>query len=584
MKKSKQIRKITFIVMLIFVVMSFVKISKGAVFENVETGILEVVGGAGIVALGWYWYQAGAVLLFKALQLLVTAITGGLSNSASEAMYRVLFNKVEMTSANFFPDILGPLGQTSASSTIVTNIAQFYNLMRVMSIALLLFVLVYVGIRMAISTVAEEKARYKNMFTDWLISLVLVFMLHYIIIIVFYINGSLVHSLEGLDPVKGSALWEELWARALIPAAGIDELIVCGAFTVASLAFVLIYIKRAIVLAFLIVISPLITITYAIDKIGDGKSQALNTWMREFISTVLIQPFHCIIYIVFYSSIMNSMGGTEDLGKMFFASATALFMLKAENIVKKIFGIAPNSMGDAMGAGAMALTAATSIFKTGGKGGAGAGGKAGGKGNMPTMKNNESKPSTGVKKAAEAVADKVKDTKVGKMLKNSYDRDGIVANIANPRRRIAGAATLAGAIAGGALGDAKAAASMGTAFGGVAKGIQEDIEVRRNERKLEKNQKVFAGAYNDFEAAYMARHAGASKEEVRAAVKDIYESDGHGLTEQYQKDMYKQIKDFTRSATAGGQEDAFDFADYSMQLAQDGVIKPPKNYQQKIYP
>ena len=30
-------------------------------------------------------------------------------------------------------------------------------------------------------------------------------------------------------------------------------------------------------------ISPLISITYSIDKIGDGKSQALNTWLKEFI-------------------------------------------------------------------------------------------------------------------------------------------------------------------------------------------------------------------------------------------------------------------------------------------------------------
>ncbi len=41
----------------------------------------------------------------------------------------------------------------------------------------------------------------------------------------------------------------------------------------------------------LIIIAPLITITYSMDKMKDGQAQALNTWMREFMFNVLIQPF-----------------------------------------------------------------------------------------------------------------------------------------------------------------------------------------------------------------------------------------------------------------------------------------------------
>jgi hypothetical protein len=40
---------------------------------------------------------------------------------------------------------------------------------------------------------------------------------------------------------------------------------------------------------FLILISPLITISYAIDKMGDGRAQALNNWFKEFIYNVIIQ-------------------------------------------------------------------------------------------------------------------------------------------------------------------------------------------------------------------------------------------------------------------------------------------------------
>ncbi len=594
MRKSKQIKIIAIVVMLIFFVMSFVKVSYGDTvgeavswiyddaierttdwmsntFENLGTMLVE--GLVGILTLG---IQQFAVLIFKALQLLTTAVIGNVSNGASDAMYAVLFNKVEITSANFFDSVI--TNQKAASGTIVNNIAQFYNLMRAMSIALLLFVLLYVAIRMAISTVADEKARYSGMLQDWAVSLVLVFMLHYIIILVFYLNGTLVNTLESVNPAQESGVWEDLWVRALVPGAGMDELIVCGAFTVASLAFVLIYIKRAIVLAFLIVISPLITITYAIDKIGDSKSQALNTWMREFMSTVLIQPFHCIIYIIFYSSIMSSMGGKEDLGKMVFAAASALFMLKAENIVKKIFGIAPSSMGDALGTGAMALTAASSVFKGGGKG-AGAGGKAGGKGEVPTMRNNES---TTLGNIANNVSDKVQKTGIAK----DIARQGGLASIA--QRKIVGAATLAGAIAGGTVGDVKSAASMATAFGGVAKGISEDIEVKRKEHQLEKNQRVYAGAYKDYVDAYQrdfraTNSRNATQQEIRASIRALHESDGQGLND-YQRDMYDQVKKLARSATAVGHEDGFDFVDYTTEMAQKGVIKPNSTYQQKIYP
>ena len=50
--------------------------------------------------------------------------------------------------------------------------------------------------------------------------------------------------------------------------------------------FLIIYIKRMLTTMFLIVVFPLVTISYAIDKIGDGKSQAFNNWFKEFVLNV----------------------------------------------------------------------------------------------------------------------------------------------------------------------------------------------------------------------------------------------------------------------------------------------------------
>ena len=79
---------------------------------------------------------------------------------------------------------------------------------------------------------------------------------------------------------------------------GIDEAIVFCSIVISEFLFFIVYVKRFITLAFLMVIAPLITVTYSIDKLGDGKSQALNTWLKEFIFTVIIQPVHCILYLI----------------------------------------------------------------------------------------------------------------------------------------------------------------------------------------------------------------------------------------------------------------------------------------------
>lgn len=127
---------------------------------------------------------------------------------------------------------------------------------------------------------------------------------------------------------------------------------------VLTLIFLIMYIKRMITIAFLVLISPIITITYSIDKIGDGKSQALDTWMREFLQNVLIQPFHCIIYLVFISVSLNLVNTDGTLASGILVIITMFFIFEAEKIIKNIFGINAASTGNGM---KTALTVAASM-------------------------------------------------------------------------------------------------------------------------------------------------------------------------------------------------------------------------------
>lgn len=674
-KKITKISLITIVLLVLLACFRFSYASIGDVFDDL--GALLVEGIAGLLLLG---IQQLAVLFFGALNVLTGAVVGLASDGSGTVgtMADVIFNRCTLTSANFFPEVwVNPkttngvtFGTTMAG--LVENISKYYVIVRNLSIAVLLGILLYIGIRMAISTVASDEAKYKKMLYDWTISLVLVFMLHFIIIITFYINNQLVAILSEFDD-SGSFDMAALFGQAMVPGAGMDELIVYGAFTVANLAMVLTYVKRTIVLGFLIIISPLITITYAIDKIGDNKSQALNTWLREFVFSVIIQPFHCIIYIVFYGATVKTVVGVgdgSDLGKLIFAAASAFFMLKAEGIVKKIFGIQPSGIGDAIGTGAMALTAASKMF------GKGKGNKIDkSKGDMPKMKNNvdtkeEKTDKDKEKEKEENAKDDNKDKGKGpnggsdgsdqssdsggsdssggsggsggsddsggapagddsgdvadandsgdSNEPSRYKRsagskvasfagrlatapirkvaDGLLLTQAGNKafkrnggwggymgRKISGAATLAGVIAGGSVGDIKTAVSLGTAAGTIASSKHDEHEYKRTQKKLERNEEVFAGAYNDFVEAYKAEHGDVDEAEIRSAAKKIYDGGGQNLESEYERDFYSQMEQLATGGEIMGYKNGFDYVNDTMRNVQDEVILPNSDYVQKHY-
>lgn len=67
----------------------------------------------------------------------------------------ILFNKINLTDINIFE--MEPSGG-KAIKTIRSNIRKWYYAMFTLAAIILLCILVYIGIRMAISTVAEKKS------------------------------------------------------------------------------------------------------------------------------------------------------------------------------------------------------------------------------------------------------------------------------------------------------------------------------------------------------------------------------------------------------------------------------------------
>lgn len=215
------------------------------------------------------------------------------------------------------------------------NVAAWYYGLRNLSIVILLLILLYVGIRMVISTVASEEAKYKKMFKDWVVSLLMVFVMHYIMVFTIEVNKvlvSILYTRMDMDTTTWGSYMGQLlsdcfhWSFTV----GTGSMVVYGIMIGVTFVYLFMYVKRMLTVGFLIIISPLITVTYAVDKMRDGKSQALDTWLKEFVFNILIQPFHCIIYLVFVSTAINIMRTAQSMASSILAVIMVLFMNQAE--------------------------------------------------------------------------------------------------------------------------------------------------------------------------------------------------------------------------------------------------------------
>lgn len=281
--------------------------------------------------------------------ILSTIVSGGEESLVfGVSIDQILFNQLAITDINIFSNTTAA-GQNMIGNKLImeirTLIANWYYAFRNFVIVVYLCILIYVGIRMAISSVAEDKAKYKNMLKNWGVGLALVMILHIIIIVIININSQLLMLIKPTNINTGeyTNLMSELFKQAFWFdfTTSFGSVILYSILTVLTFVFLIIYIKRMITISFLICVAPLITVTYPIDKAGDNKSQILNSWLKEFITDVLIQFFHCVIYVVLVQSSFNNMlsSGPLNFGAMFISIIMTCCIFYVEGVVKKLFGL-----------------------------------------------------------------------------------------------------------------------------------------------------------------------------------------------------------------------------------------------------
>ena len=347
----------------------------------------------------------------------------------------IFSNKIGLLDVNFFnpnPDKYADqttetgetVEQQLTSVTLQPTISSWYLTLRNLALVVLLSVLLYIGIRIVTSTAAQDKAKYKEKLSSWIIAMCILFFMHYIMSFATTVVEAISEGINTINkPVlvimpdlekedyevevvqtndEGKAETKGVKAKEWFETAG---LIVNGEYywptnlmgrlrismqmdanltednrtlrqlgyvvlflvlVFYTIAFLVVYIKRLIMLAFLTMIAPLVAMTYPLDKMNDGNAQAFNMWLKEYVFNLLIQPLHLILYTMLVGSAIEF--ATEN---MIYAIVAIGFIFEAEKILRRFFGFDKASTVDANGSavgGALAMAGVNQLRRLAGAG------------------------------------------------------------------------------------------------------------------------------------------------------------------------------------------------------------------------
>ena len=316
---------------------------------------------------------------------------------------KLVFNKVDKVSIDYW-------NYTNSNATEISTpiknymaipVQKWYKVFNRIAIMVYMIVLVYMGIAIMLSSTGEKRARYKELTMTWVIGIAILFLFPYVMKYIIKLNDALTNMIANVSTSFGFTQQEgtggNLGQLGFLDVAyeygkpefskhlGNSKDIITFTRNVAigvkddgsgnkktnanialalvydvligqTLVILIMYYKRAFMMAFLIVIFPLVAMSYVIDKIGDGKSQSFGLWFKEFLVNVVVQTFHAIVYVLITGGGIKSYIDSSG-GNFIFMFLCVLFLFEGEKILRGIFGIQSqaNTIGDLAATGAMIM-------------------------------------------------------------------------------------------------------------------------------------------------------------------------------------------------------------------------------------
>lgn len=102
---------------------------------------------------------------------------------------KIVFNAVPLLDVNFINPGTGSFVKNEAIQGVLKNL---YATILTLAASFFGIVVLVTSIKLVISTIASEKAKYKQAIVDWLVGFVMLFCIHYAISFIFYLNEQLV--------------------------------------------------------------------------------------------------------------------------------------------------------------------------------------------------------------------------------------------------------------------------------------------------------------------------------------------------------------------------------------------------------
>jgi len=243
-----------------------------------------------------------SVIIFVVLYVLFVGMdaTSGLAFPFPD---QIVFNKIPLLDPNFInPDSNAIFGSTALQQILKNMYSSFF----VLATTIFTIAALIIGIKLVFSSLAAEKAKYKQALNTWIVGIVMLFMVHYLLAGMFYLNEQIVAAVSGVsdnieidldvtDILPGKigktlgAVWKGLTSSFgvdLVPTfhlkgySGIIIVFALKAFVgldlIASLVFLIIigetfalmisYVKRAFMCIFLGIMAPLIVAVDVVQK------------------------------------------------------------------------------------------------------------------------------------------------------------------------------------------------------------------------------------------------------------------------------------------------------------------------------
>ena len=274
----------------------------------------------------------------------------------------IFAGKVPILDVNFF-------NQDNTDSThlkLQNIIKQWFRALRYVGLVALLSVLIYIGIKIMISSTSGDKSKYKTGLVSWVQGMVIMFLLPYIMsfiltmsdgiidlfnknsdtsITVYVYDGSTQNKHQ--DKMKYTKFITNLMGLVRFQVNSgnalkkISYTVMYVMLVVYTIKFTFIYLRRMIYMTFLTLVSPLVAFMYPINGIKDGgKPITFNIWFKEYTFNALLQPIHMLLYYTLVSSAF-SFAAVNPI----YIIVVLGFMSRAEKILKQIFGLDKPPMG-----------------------------------------------------------------------------------------------------------------------------------------------------------------------------------------------------------------------------------------------